>query len=167
MFFSKHCSVEIILMLEISQVFSSFLYLLLFPLEPCLHMAVLLGNQCIMDRGDFIHSLTRSCPVDLVCNAHFLEHQFSLQYYIFKHFPSGDVSAGIETVSSFQIISNNNNRVKLHSVALHPYLSLQFQVFKSLLCSTFHPRHALCPVRSRVAAEVVVDPRVVNIFRGV
>ena len=70
-------------------------------------------------------------------------------------------------VSSFPIVSNNNDRVNLCSVAPHPYSFLRFQVFKSLLGSTFHPGHVLCPVRSRVVAEAVADPGVANVSRGV
>ena len=129
-------------------------------------MVVSLGNQRIIDRGDRALLSARSRPIDVVCSAHFLERQFLSWHKIFEHFLRGDVSAGIEMVSSFQIVSNNDNRVRLCSVAPHPYLSLQFQVFKSLLGSMFHPRHVLCPVRSWVAAEAVVDPDVANVSRG-
>ena len=158
LFFPKFSHIEIILSLEISQMFSLLPFLLLFPLEPCLHMVVLLGNQRVVDQGNHVLFLTWLCPINLICSTHSLEHQLDLWYNIFKHFLRGDASAGIEMVLSFQIISNNDNRVNFHSIAPHPYLSLRFQVLKSLLGPMFHPGHVLCPVRSQVVVEVVVDP---------
>ena len=86
LFFSEHHCIEIVLTLEVSQVFSLSFLLLLFPLEPCFHMIVSLGNQCVVDQGDRVLSLTRSCPVDLIYSAHFLECQPNFQYNIFEHF---------------------------------------------------------------------------------
>ena len=84
-------------------------------------------------------------PSYLVYCAHCVERQGNVRNDVREHFLSNPQRWDTfrdKTVSPFQIISSNDNRVNSHPVVSHPYLSLWFTSFKEDRCTrALHPGH--------------------------